>query len=170
MEWIQYFDKYTKACQTSQYCFLILNKHENYHSNKFEQYCKDNNIIIFCMFVHSFHLFQLFNVNCFNPMKKVYNAEIKHLIQVHITHIIKKDFFPVFKKVFDATITESNIKGSFKGTGFVPIDFRNVFFKLDVKLVTLQTSKSFFCDVFFWVLKMPQNPTEISSQFEYIKN
>ena len=123
MEWIQHFDKHIKTCQTNQYCFLILNKHENYHSNKFKQYCKDNNIIIFCMLIHSFHFFQLFDVNCFNPMKKAYNAEIEHLVWVHITHITKKDFFLVFKKVFDATITELNIKESFRETRLIPMDF-----------------------------------------------
>ena len=136
-KWIQYFDKYTRACQTGQYHLLILDGHESYYSDKFEQYCKDNNIIMFCMFVHSFHFFQLFDVSCFSPMKKVYGAEIKHLVRVHITHITKEDFFPAFKKAFDVTITELNIKGSFKGAGLVPMDSRNVLSKLDVKLVTL---------------------------------
>ena len=101
---------------------MILNKHENYYSNKFKQYCKDNNIITFYMPVHSFHFLQLFNVGCFSLMKKVYGAEIKHLIWVHITHITKEDFFLVFKKMFNATIIESNIKGSFKEAGLVPMD------------------------------------------------
>ena len=122
MEWIQYFDKHTKVRQTNQYCLLILDKHENYHSNKFEQYCKDNNIIMFCMFVHSFHFLQLFDVGCFSLMKKVYGAEIEHLVWAHIIYITKEDFFPVFKKAFDATITESNIKGGFRGAGLVPMD------------------------------------------------
>ena len=102
---------------------MILDKYESYYSNKFEQYCKDNNIIIFCMLVYSFYFFQLFDVGCFSPMKKVYGAEIEHLVWVHITHITKKDFFPAFKKVFDATIIELNIKRSFKGAGLVPMDF-----------------------------------------------
>ena len=72
--------------------------------------------------VHSFYFFQPFDVNCFNLMKKIYGAKIKHLVWVHITHITKEDFFPVFKKAFDATITESNIKGSFRGAGLVPMD------------------------------------------------
>ena len=39
-----------------------------------------------------------------------------------------------------------------------------------MKLMTLQTSRSSSCDVFPWVSKTPQNPTETSSQSEYIKN
>ena len=125
---------------------------------------------MFCMPVHSFHLLQLLNVSCFSPMKKAYGAEIKHLIRAHITHITKKDFFPAFKKAFDATITESNIKGSFRGAGLVPMDPRNMLSKLDVKLVTPQTSRSSSRDTSPWVSKTPQNPTEASSQSEYIKN
>ena len=75
-----------------------------------------------CMPIHSFHFFQLFNVSCFSLMKKAYDAEIKHLIQAYITHITKEDFFPAFKKVFNATITESNIKRSFKEVKLVPMD------------------------------------------------
>ena len=169
-EWIQHFDKYTRARQTGQYCLLILDGHESHHSDKFEQYCKDNNIITLCMPVHSSHLLQLLDVGCFSPMKKAYGAEIEHLVRAHITHITKEDFFPVFKKAFDATITESNIKGGFRGAGLVPMDLRNVLSKLDVKLVILQTSRSSSRDVFPWVSKTPQNPTETSSQSEYIKN
>ena len=103
---------------------------------------------MFCMPTHSSHFFQLLDVGCFSPIKKAYNAEIKHLVWAHITHITKKDFFPTFKKAFDATITKSNIKRSFKRTKLVPMDPRNVLSKLDVKLMTLQTSKSFSCDAF----------------------
>ena len=47
---------------------------------------------------------------------------------------------------------------------------QNVISKLDMKLAILQSSRSFFHETDFWVLKTPQKPIEISSQFEYIKN
>ena len=122
------------------------------------------------MLVHSFHLLQPLDVGCFSPMKKAYGAEIEHLVQAYITYITKKDFFPAFKKVFDVTIIESNIKGGFRGAGLVPMDPWNVLSKLDVKLVILQTSRSSSCDVFPWVSKTLQNLTEALSQSEYIKN
>ena len=86
-------------------------------------------------------------------MKKAYGAEIEYLVWAHITHITKEDFFPVFKKVFDATITESNIKGNFRGARLVPMNPQNMLSKLDVKLMILQTSRLSFCDVFLWVSK-----------------
>ena len=112
-----------------------------------------------CPFIY---FFQLFDVNCFNLIKKVYNTKIEHLIQAHITHITKENFFPAFKKAFDATITESNIKGSFRGAELVPMDPQNMFFKLDVKLIIPQTSRSSSRNASPWVSKMLQNPTETS--------
>ena len=122
------------------------------------------------MSIHSFYFLQPLDVSCFSLMKKVYGIEIKHLIQVHITYITKKDFFPVFKKAFNATITESNIKRNFKRAGLIPMNPQNMFSKLDVKLVILQTSRLFSCDAFLWISKTLQNLTKVSSQSEYIKN
>ena len=59
---------------------------------------------------HSFHLLQSLDIDYFNPLKKAYNAEIEHLIRVYIIYISKKNFFPVFKIVFNAIITKLNIK------------------------------------------------------------
>ena len=43
-------------------------------------------------------------------------------------------------------IIELNIKGGFRGAGFVPMHPQNIVFKLDVKLVTPESSRSFFCE------------------------
>ena len=144
--------------------------HENYYSNEFEQYCKDNNIITLCMPTHLSHLLQLLDVGCFGPLKMMYDAKIEHLIQARITHIIKKDFFLVFQKVFNATITVLNIKRNFKKVRFIPMNPQNVISKLDVKLAILQSLRLFFREVDSWVSKMLQKPIEVSLQSEYIKN
>lgn len=170
LQWVQHFDKSTKARTQGKYRLLVLDGHESHHSDDFEQYCKDNNILTLCMPPHSSHLLQPLDVGCFGPLKKAYGAEIEYLVRAHITHISKEDFFPAFKAAFDATITEANIKGGFRGAGLVPMDPRNVISKLDVKLVTPQSSRPSSREAQPWVSKTPQNSIEASSQSEYIKN
>ena len=170
VEWIQHFDKHTKVRKKGRYRLLILDGHESHHSDEFEQYCKDNDIVTLCMPAHSSHLLQPLDVGCFGPLKTVYGAEIEHLVRARITHITKEDFFPAFQKAFNATITASNIKGGFKGAGLIPMNPQNVISKLDVKLTTPQSSRSSSREADPWVSKTPQKPIEASSQSEYIKN
>ena len=102
---------------------------------------------------HSSYLLQPLNVGCFGPLKKAYKDEIEHLIRARIIHIVKKDFFPAFKKAFDITITESNIKVGFKGAGLIPRDPQNVISKLNMALMTPQLLRPFFKKAQPWVSK-----------------
>ena len=56
-------------------------------------------------------------------MKKIYDIKIEYLVRARITHIIKKNFFSTFKKVFDITIIELNIKKNFREIDLVLINF-----------------------------------------------
>ena len=56
-------------------------------------------------------------------MKKIYNIKIEYLVRVRVTHITKENFFLIFKKIFNATITELNIKKNFKKVNLVLINF-----------------------------------------------
>ena len=104
---------------------------------------------------HSSHLLQPLDVGCFGPMKKAYNKEIEYLVQARITHITKEDFFPAFKKAFDTTITNFNIKGGFRGAGLVPLNPQNVLSRLDVKLVISKSSRPSSCEANLWESKTP---------------
>ena len=70
-------------------------------------------IIVFCMLFYSFHIFQFFDVGCFGPLKVAYGKEIEKMMWMHLTHIIKDDFFFVFKQVFFASMGEENVQAKF---------------------------------------------------------
>ena len=70
-------------------------------------------IIVLCILFHSFHILQPFDVKYFNLLKTVYGKKIKKLIQMHLTHIIKNNFFPTFKQVFFASMDEKNVQTKF---------------------------------------------------------
>ena len=98
----------TNKCQ-----FLILDDYNSHCFIKFDDYCKEMDIIILCILFHSFHILQPLDVKCFGPLKAVYGKKIKKMMWIHFMHIIKNNFFPIFKQVFFASMNEKNIQAKF---------------------------------------------------------
>jgi hypothetical protein len=132
LEWLKHFDQHTKARSNGAYRLLILDGHESHHSRDFELYCEEHKIITLCMPPHSSHLLQPLDVSCFGPLKQAYGKQVEHLIRSSITHISKTEFFPAFYAAFQASLTEKNIKGGFRGAGLIPLDPESIIQKLDV--------------------------------------
>jgi hypothetical protein len=131
-------------------------------------YCEEHNIITLCMPPHSSHLLQPLDVGCFGPLKKAYGREIEHLIRSSITHISKTEFFPAFYAAFQATMTEKNIKGGFKGAGLVPFDPESIVSKLDVQLQTPTPAEEEAGQAQPWTSKTPKTIIEAELQSEYL--
>ena len=143
--------------------------HESHHSTEFELFCKVHKIITLCMPSHSSHILQPLDVGCFGPLKKAYGREIEGFMKSHITHISKTDFLPAFFAAHQATMTEKNIKGAFRGAGIVPLDPESVLSRLDIKLRMPLPIEGAVELPALWVPKTPNNPTEATSQTDYIK-
>ncbi|KAM5529722.1 transposase [Fusarium oxysporum f. sp. phaseoli] len=168
LEWLKHFDRCTTDRSVGAYRLLILDGHESHHSADFEIYCEENNIITLCMPPHSSHLLQPLDVGCFGPLKKAYGREIEHLIRCSITHISKTEFFPAFYAAFQATITEKNIKGGFKGAGLFPFNPESVISKLDVQLRTPTPVEEVAEPSTPWTSKTPKTVLEAQSQSQYL--
>jgi hypothetical protein len=166
---VKHFDQYTKGRKSGIYRLLILDGHENHHSDAFEQYCKKNKIVILYMPACFSYIFQLLDVACFAPLKKAYGTQIKKLVRARISHITKEDFLPAFCDAFKKSIIERNIFAGFQGAGLVPLSPDIVISKLDVKLQTSTSSRPPTWETLPWASRTPNNPTEAISQFEFIK-
>jgi hypothetical protein len=99
MDWIQHFEKHTRARTIGSYRLLILDSHESHYSDKFEEYCKECNIITLCMPAYSSYILQPLDVGCFSLLKKAYSRQIEDMMRAHIIHITKDDFFSAFHTV-----------------------------------------------------------------------
>jgi hypothetical protein len=148
---------------------LILDGYESHHSVEFEEYCKENKIITLCMPAHASHLLQPLDVGCFGPLKKAYGREIERLIRCSITHISKTEFFPAFQAAHQAAITESNIKGGFRGAGLAPFDPENVISKLDVQLRTPTPPVEVTIPSTPWTARTPETVLEAQSHSKYLQ-
>jgi hypothetical protein len=170
LDWIQHFDKHTQSRTIGAYRLLVLDGHESHHSEKFEYYCMENNIITLCMPAHSSHLLQPLDVGCFSPLKKAYSQQVEDLMRDYVMHITKDDFFPAFHAAYDIAMTESNIQGGFRGAGLVPLDPKRVLSKLDLMIRTPTPSNSRPTTAQDWTSQTPKNPIEAVSQSTLIKS
>jgi hypothetical protein len=169
LEWLKHFDQATAKRTNSRYRLLILDGHESHHSVEFEEYCKENKIITLCMPAHASHLLQPLDLGCFGPLKKAYGREIERLIRCFITHITKTEFFPAFHVAHQAAITESNIKGGFRGAGLAPFDPENVISKLDVQLRTPTPPVEVTIPSTPWTARTPKTVLEAQSHSKYLQ-
>lgn len=169
-DWLNHFDEHTKNRKQGVYRLLVLDGHESHHSEAFDHYCKENNIRTLCMPAHSSHILQPLDVACFGPLKKAYGAQIERLVRARITHITKEDFLPSFFEAFGKSMTESNIRAGFEGAGLVPLNPEVVISKLDIKIQTPTVSRPSSRGSLPWASRTPNNPTEATSQSEFIKS
>jgi hypothetical protein len=166
LEWLKHFDEHTKRRVVGSHRLLIIDGHESHDSLNFQNYCKENKIITLCMPPHSSHLLQPLDVGCFSPLKKAYGRQAEDLMRNCITHITKIEFLPCFIAAFKAAITESNIRGGFRGAGLVPLDPEAVISKLDVKL---RTPTPPAVEDMPWLSQTPSNTLELGSQSTLVK-
>jgi len=100
-------------------------------------------------------------------MKTAYGRQVEHLMRNQINHITKIEFLPCFKAAFDASITESNIKGSFRGAGLVPFNPEAVLSKLEVRLRTPTPPTT---EDTLWESRTPSNAIEFGSQSALVRS
>jgi hypothetical protein len=169
LEWVKHFNQHTERCMKGTYRLLILDGHKSHHSDEFETYCEEHNIITLCMPAHSSHLLQPLNVGCFGPLKKVYGHQIEEFMRTYVNHITKVEFLCAFREAYFTSMTEKNIRGSFAATGLIPYNPERVLSKLDVLLRTPSPSNLCLSTTQSWVSKTPQNLIEANSQSTLIK-
>ncbi|KAG6996149.1 hypothetical protein FocnCong_v015127 [Fusarium oxysporum f. sp. conglutinans] len=169
LDWLRHFNRSTKDRSVGSYRLLILDGHESHHSAEFMRYCEENKIITLCMPAHASHLLQPLDVGCFGPLKKAYGREIERLMRRSINHISKTEFFPAFYAAYQATITESNIRGGFRGAGLAPLDPENVISKLDVQLRTPTPPVEVSAPSTPWASRTPKTVLEAQSHSKYLQ-
>jgi hypothetical protein len=170
LQWIHHFEKHTQRRTTGGKRLLILDGHESHYSVEFDSFCKEKSIIPLYMPPHSSHLLQPLDVGCFGPLKKAFGRQIENRMRAGITHITKEDFFPAFFAAFQATMTERNIQGGFRGAGIMPHDPQAVISKLDVKLSTPSPPGTSHSNQLLWTSRTPENSNEATSQSTLLKD
>ena len=109
LDWLNHFKGYTKPYITSGYRLLILDGYNSHQATEFDDFYKVNNIILLYISPYLLYILQPLDIGYFSLLKALYSKTIEQMIQRHITHITKDDFFPAFQQAFFASIGEENI-------------------------------------------------------------
>jgi hypothetical protein len=148
---LKYFDKHTTIRARGLYQILVLDRHKNHESAKFQEYYKAYNIITLGLPPYSSYITQPLDVRCFSILKQAYGRQIKIFIKTYINHITKIKFSLVFTIVYKESITAENAQAGFRGASLVPFDPQAILLKLNVKLRTLTSSRPFITNSAPWV-------------------
>jgi hypothetical protein len=70
LEWVRHFEEFTAPRKVGVYRLLVLDGHESHHSDAFEEYCKERNIITLYIPAYSSHLLQPLDFSWFSPLKR----------------------------------------------------------------------------------------------------
>ena len=106
-EWLVHvFDQFTPM---NTMCLLICDGHDSHISAKFVAHCIKNNMCLFLLLPHSFHILQLFDVGVFSPLKTAVLIDLYQLIRVSITWLEKVGWVESYIRARPNAFTEKNV-------------------------------------------------------------
>jgi hypothetical protein len=150
LTWLkEVFNKHTQDRTVGTYRLLILDGHGSHVTGAFDQYAKQNSIIVLCMPPHSSHILQPLDVSCFAVLKQRYGRAVEAQMRVGINHVDKDDFLTLYQEIRPAVFGSGTIQSGFRATGIVPFDPDQVLSELHVQVQT-QTP-----------LPLPRVPTQV---------
>jgi len=131
LKWVtELFDPCTASSVGPLPRLLILDGHGSHITWEFARFCKQRNIILFCLPSHSTHLLQPLDVGIFGPLQNFYGRQVDDYSCDTEEGIKKSVFIPLLHKARLDGITRRNIEQAFATTGIVPLNPRRVYSKL----------------------------------------
>ena len=114
------------------------------------------------------HLLQPLNVNCFFPLKQMYNQKMQKLAKHNIHHINKKNFLSIYIKIKISIFIEQIIKNGFLTTKFIPVDLEHML--LSLTIINHKISSPFTTlQEIIWTSKTPHTIIQLKKQTHFIK-
>ena len=101
---------------------IFLDGHISHINLAVSDFCRDNNIIIYCFPAHASHVMQPLDIAVFGPLKKGWNKAIEeHKAKSH-SAMTRSHFFQVFDRAWKSSCTRNNAVAGFKSSGLVPFN------------------------------------------------
>ena len=128
------YDPIPKAWCPGESRLLILDGHVSHVNYKFLRYCQQNNIVVFCLSLHSTHLLQPPDVGLFSQLQSHYRKTVQDNFLTTNIGINRDLFFPFYKQARALTYTVNNIASAFKKCRIVPFNPRTVLGQLSLPI------------------------------------
>ncbi|KAF8241457.1 DDE-domain-containing protein, partial [Wilcoxina mikolae CBS 423.85] len=108
------YDPISKAHCPGEPRLLILDGHVSHINYKFLTFCEANDIVVFCLPLHSTHVLQPLDVALFAPLQLAYRQAIEDYFLTTAIGINRDLFFPLYKETHQQAYTLRNITVAFK--------------------------------------------------------
>jgi hypothetical protein len=101
---------------------LIVDGHSSHVNLEFIRTCDRLKILLLILPLHSTHRLQPCDVGTFLPLSTCYSTELDTVMEKSggLVSMTKRMFWPIFKCVWDRSLTETNILSAFAKTGIWP--------------------------------------------------
>lgn len=116
------FEPATREKAAGKPRLLLCDGHESHISSEFVIFCIEHNIYLHLLLPHSSHLLQPLDVGVFGPLKKAISARLDRLLRAGINRLEKGEWVERYLEARDISLTESNIRGGWRGSGLVPLN------------------------------------------------
>lgn len=102
---------------------LLVDGHSTHIDVETSTFCKENEMLLYCLPPHSSHITQPLDIGFFSPLKNNWKIAINTFRQEHIDQPVTKcDFTSIFKQTRIDSIKPRTIVNSFKEAGIYPVD------------------------------------------------
>ena len=104
---------------------LLVDGHSSHIDLEVAKFCKENQILLFCLPPHSSHLTQPLDVSFFKPLKSAWGRACEDFrLKNPGTPVTKRVFAEVFNEAWVSSVKVSTIVNGFRKSGICPLDPR----------------------------------------------
>ena len=111
-------------CASTRPVVLLVDGHSTHINIEISKFCKDNQILLYCLPAHSSHITQPLDVGFYGPLKNAWKRAVDRFISENVEQVVNKEnFASVFRQAWDDCVKVPTIIHSFKHSGIYPVNY-----------------------------------------------
>ncbi|EIM90550.1 DDE-domain-containing protein, partial [Stereum hirsutum FP-91666 SS1] len=122
VQWIEDFDKKTKAKADGQYCLLLVDGHVSHYTCGFLKYAREHKIVVLCYPAPSTHVYQGLDIAVFSVLKRAWSDERDQFTCETGGVVSKTNFLAIYGHAHLKALTKPTIISAFAKTGVWPFN------------------------------------------------
>lgn len=102
---------------------VFMDGHSSHINLAMSEFCRNNNIILYCFPPHASHIIQPLDIAVYGPLKKSWNRAINNFKEKYSALMNKSNFFTVFDEAWEeAKNKPENVISGFRKAGLIPFN------------------------------------------------